>query len=198
MPQLANYLHLPVQSGSDRILAAMKRGYTALEFKQKIRKLRAVRPDISHLLGLHRRLPRRDRGRLRQDHEADRGRRLRPVASPSSTRAARARRRRTWRTTRRTRSSTSAWRACRPPSTPIRTRISQAMVGSVQTRAGGRPSTQRPERTDRQHREHALREFPRPCAADRAVRRCGDHRGDGQLAARASRCKVAADPAERA
>jgi tRNA-2-methylthio-N6-dimethylallyladenosine synthase len=47
VPKLANYLHLPVQSGSDRILAAMKRGYTALEFKQKIRKLRAVRPDIS-------------------------------------------------------------------------------------------------------------------------------------------------------
>ena len=47
VPQLANYLHLPVQSGSDRILAAMKRGYTTLEFKQKIRKLRAVRPDIS-------------------------------------------------------------------------------------------------------------------------------------------------------
>jgi tRNA-2-methylthio-N6-dimethylallyladenosine synthase len=46
VPQLANFLHLPVQSGSDRILAAMKRGYTALEFKQKIRKLRAVRPDI--------------------------------------------------------------------------------------------------------------------------------------------------------
>ncbi len=45
--QLANYLHLPVQSGSDRVLSAMKRGYTALEFKQKIRKLRAVRPDIS-------------------------------------------------------------------------------------------------------------------------------------------------------
>src|SRR5690606_17109408 len=43
VPQLANYLHLPVQSGSDRILTAMKRGYTALEFKQKIRKLRAVR-----------------------------------------------------------------------------------------------------------------------------------------------------------
>ena len=47
VPKLANYLHLPVQSGSDRRLAAMKRGYTALEFKQKIRKLRAVRPDIS-------------------------------------------------------------------------------------------------------------------------------------------------------
>ena len=47
VPKLASYLHLPVQAGSDRILAAMKRGYTALEFKQKIRKLREVRPDIS-------------------------------------------------------------------------------------------------------------------------------------------------------
>ena len=47
VPKLANYLHLPVQHGSDRILAAMKRGHTAIEYKQKIRKLRAVRPDIS-------------------------------------------------------------------------------------------------------------------------------------------------------
>lgn len=46
VPQLANHLHLPVQSGSDRILSMMKRGYTALEFKSKIRKLRKVRPDI--------------------------------------------------------------------------------------------------------------------------------------------------------
>ncbi len=47
VPKLANYLHLPVQSGADRILALMKRGYTALEYKQKIRRLREVRPDIS-------------------------------------------------------------------------------------------------------------------------------------------------------
>ena len=47
VPKLANYLHLPVQHGSDRILALMKRGHTALEYKQKIRKLREVRPDIS-------------------------------------------------------------------------------------------------------------------------------------------------------
>ncbi|MDJ0906848.1 MAG: tRNA (N6-isopentenyl adenosine(37)-C2)-methylthiotransferase MiaB [Woeseiaceae bacterium] len=47
VPKLANYLHLPVQHGSDRILAAMKRGHTALEYKQKIRKLREARPDIS-------------------------------------------------------------------------------------------------------------------------------------------------------
>jgi tRNA-2-methylthio-N6-dimethylallyladenosine synthase len=45
--KLVNHLHLPVQSGSDRILALMRRGYTALEFKQKLRKLRAVRPDIT-------------------------------------------------------------------------------------------------------------------------------------------------------
>jgi tRNA-2-methylthio-N6-dimethylallyladenosine synthase len=47
VPKLANYLHLPVQSGSDRILALMKRGYTRLEYKQKLRRLRAVRPGIS-------------------------------------------------------------------------------------------------------------------------------------------------------
>jgi len=47
VPKLNNLLHLPVQSGSDRILAAMKRGHTTLEYKQKLRKLRAVRPGIS-------------------------------------------------------------------------------------------------------------------------------------------------------
>jgi tRNA-2-methylthio-N6-dimethylallyladenosine synthase len=47
VPKLANHLHLPVQSGSDRILALMKRGYTSLEYKQRIRKLRAVRPGIA-------------------------------------------------------------------------------------------------------------------------------------------------------
>ncbi|HSC47319.1 MAG TPA: tRNA (N6-isopentenyl adenosine(37)-C2)-methylthiotransferase MiaB [Gammaproteobacteria bacterium] len=47
VPKLADYLHLPVQSGSDRILAAMKRGHTALEYKAKIRRLRGSRPDIS-------------------------------------------------------------------------------------------------------------------------------------------------------
>jgi tRNA-2-methylthio-N6-dimethylallyladenosine synthase len=47
VPQLANHLHLALQSGSDRVLALMKRGYTSLEFKDKVRRLRAVRPDIS-------------------------------------------------------------------------------------------------------------------------------------------------------
>ncbi len=47
LPKLVDHLHLPVQHGSDRILAAMKRGYTAMEFKSTVRKLRAVRPAIS-------------------------------------------------------------------------------------------------------------------------------------------------------
>ena len=47
VPKLVSHLHLPVQSGSDRILAAMKRGYTALEYKSLVRRLRAVRPQIS-------------------------------------------------------------------------------------------------------------------------------------------------------
>ncbi|MBL8487070.1 MAG: tRNA (N6-isopentenyl adenosine(37)-C2)-methylthiotransferase MiaB [Rhodocyclaceae bacterium] len=47
VPKLVSHLHLPVQSGSDRILAAMKRGYTALEYKSLVRRLRAVRPDLS-------------------------------------------------------------------------------------------------------------------------------------------------------
>jgi len=47
VPQLANYLHLPVQSGSDRVLGLMKRGHTVLEYKQKIRRIREQRPDIS-------------------------------------------------------------------------------------------------------------------------------------------------------
>jgi len=47
VPELANYVHLPVQSGSDRVLGMMKRGHTVLEYKQKIRRLREQRPDIS-------------------------------------------------------------------------------------------------------------------------------------------------------
>src|SRR6187431_2927752 len=47
VPKLVSHLHLPVQHGSDRILMAMKRGYTAIEYKSTIRKLRAIRPHLS-------------------------------------------------------------------------------------------------------------------------------------------------------
>jgi tRNA-2-methylthio-N6-dimethylallyladenosine synthase len=47
VPELVSHLHLPVQSGSDRVLALMKRGHTAIEYKSKLRRLRKIRPDIS-------------------------------------------------------------------------------------------------------------------------------------------------------
>ncbi|MHB8950312.1 MAG: tRNA (N6-isopentenyl adenosine(37)-C2)-methylthiotransferase MiaB [Rhodoferax sp.] len=47
LPKLVSHLHLPVQHGSDRILMAMKRGYTAMEYKSTVRKLRAIRPDMA-------------------------------------------------------------------------------------------------------------------------------------------------------
>ena len=47
LPKLVSHLHLPVQAGADRVLAAMKRGYTTLEYKALIRKLRAARPDLT-------------------------------------------------------------------------------------------------------------------------------------------------------
>ena len=47
LPKLVNHLHLPVQHGSDRILMAMKRGYTAIQYKSTVRKLRAIRPDLA-------------------------------------------------------------------------------------------------------------------------------------------------------
>ena len=47
LPELVSHLHLPVQHGSDRILMAMKRGYTAMEYKSTVRKLRAIRPDLA-------------------------------------------------------------------------------------------------------------------------------------------------------
>lgn len=47
LPQLVSHLHLPVQHGSDHILMAMKRGYTAIEYKSTVRKLRAIRPDLA-------------------------------------------------------------------------------------------------------------------------------------------------------
>ncbi len=75
--KLAPHVHLPVQSGSDRVLAAMKRGYTVLEYKSIVRKLRAVRPDDQHLLGFHRRVSRRNRKGVRGHTRAHRRGRLR-------------------------------------------------------------------------------------------------------------------------
>ena len=187
VPKLANFLHLPVQSGSDRILAAMKRGYTALEFKQKIRKLREVRPDISISSDFIVGFPGRDRRRFREDDETHRRRRLRSELLVHLFETSRHAGRESRRRHEPTRSSTNASRACRRRSTRTRRRIGEAMVGSVQRVLVEGPSKKTRERTDRPHREHALRQFPRRCAHDRPIRRRDDHRGDEQLAARTRR-----------
>ena len=92
-----------MQHGSDRILMAMKRGYTALEYKSTIRKLRAVRPGISLSSDFIVGFPGETDDDFAQDDGADRGRRLRQLASASSSASARARRRRRCTTTRRRR-----------------------------------------------------------------------------------------------
>ena len=70
LPALMPYLHLPVQSGSDRILAAMNRRHTAADYLRVIERLRAARAGHRVVIGFHRRLPRRDRGRFRGDARA--------------------------------------------------------------------------------------------------------------------------------
>ena len=118
VPKLVNHLHLPVQHGSDRILSAMKRGYTALEYKSTIRKLRAVRPDIRLSTDFIVGFP------GEEDEDFDKLMKLvDDVGFDASFSlhlqpAARARRRPTCSTRRRRPSSSSACSACRPCSRP--------------------------------------------------------------------------------
>ncbi len=78
VPELVSHLHLPVQSGSDRILAMMKRNHMVLEYKSKLRKLKRIRPDISFssdfIIGFRGKRP-----GLRGHHESDPRHRLRHV-----------------------------------------------------------------------------------------------------------------------
>ncbi len=108
VPALASHLHLAVQSGSDRVLALMKRGYTALEFKDKVRRLRAARPDISISTDFIVGFP----GESERDFEATL-RLTREVGFDQSF---------SFIYSCRTRSSRSAWRACRRSSTRRRAR----------------------------------------------------------------------------
>ena len=131
--KLANHLHLPVQSGSDRVLALMKRGYTTLEFKDKVRRLRAVRPDISISSDFIVGFP----GETERDFEATLAlvarRGLRPVLQlhlqPPSRHARPPRCPMRWTPARQ---AGSASRACRRSWRRRRSAISQGMVGSVQ------------------------------------------------------------------
>ena len=71
LPALMPQLHLPVQSGSDRILEAMNRRHTRADYLALVERLRRARPDLALLVGLHRRLSRRDRGRFPRHAAAD-------------------------------------------------------------------------------------------------------------------------------
>ena len=144
--KLANHLHLPVQSGSDRVLALMKRGYTALEFKDKVRRLRAVRPDISISSDFIVGFPGRDRARFRGD--------ARPRA-------------RAWASTSPSASSTAAVPARPPPRCPMRwpPALKQAAPrapagaargpGAAHQRGHGRQRAARADRAARRRRTRA-------------------------------------------
>jgi hypothetical protein len=118
-PKLVVLLHLPVQSGSDRILALMKRGHTALEYKAKIRRVRAARPDISMSSDFIVGFPGETERRFRGHPAADRGRRLRHSPSASSTAPARARRPPRCRTSSRPPRSSAGSRCCSSASTSM-------------------------------------------------------------------------------
>ena len=129
----SSFLHLPVQSGSDRILAAMKRGHTAPGIPLQDPRAARGAARHQHLVGFHRRLPRRDRGGLCRHPGADRRDRLRsqlqlhlqpPPRHPGGGLPGRCAR---WRSRR------SAWRACRRGYRDQRPgAISRRMVGTVQ------------------------------------------------------------------
>ena len=176
VPQLANFLHLPVQAGSDRVLSAMKRGYTALEFKSKIRKLRAVRPDISISSDFIVGFP------GETDAEFEKTMKLiEDVGFDQSFSFIYSRRPGTP-----GRRSGRHHHRCGKARTPVAPAGPDQRAGRGHfgkdgrhraDRAGGRPVQAQPERADRQEREHALGEFPRAPAPGRPVRGCGDHRG---------------------
>ncbi len=145
VPKLASHLHLPVQCGSDRMLALMKRGYTSLEFKDKRAPPARGAPGHLDLHGFHRRLSRGDRARLR-------GHAARWRAMPTSTS--------------RSAFSTAAVPAPRPPRCRMRStpQVKQARLTRLQAqledagaadqpRHGGQP----PARADRVARAGAMR-----------------------------------------
>jgi tRNA A37 methylthiotransferase MiaB len=174
VPKLVSHLHLPVQSGADRVLAAMKRGYTAIEYKSIIRKLRAARPDISLSSDFIVGFPGETDEDFRKDHEADRRRRFRRsfsfIYSPRPGTPAEE-----------MEDSTPDVKSARLSRLQKRIEeqaqvISQSMVGSGAARADRRHLEKGCSRTGRTHRQQPRRQFRRQSAADQYLCRCADHR----------------------
>jgi hypothetical protein len=175
-PKLVSHVHLPVQSGADRVLAAMKRGYTALEYKAIVRRLRAVRPGNLDLVRFHRRLPRRDRARLRA-HARARGRgrlrrvvRVRVQPPPGHAGGGPSRRHAAGGKARAPAPPAGGARAPRPPH-----RRGDGRHGPAGAR--GRPGEEGSVRALRPHRQQPRGQLRRPSAPRRQLRRRHDRRG---------------------
>ena len=184
VPKLVSHLHLPVQSGSDRILAAMKRGYTALEYKSIVRRLRDARPQLSLTSDFIVGFPGRNRGRFRTDHETDRRCRLRWQLQLRLQRAPG----HSGRAIRRSRSHAPSAQARLERLQAVvegqyRAR-SEAMVGGIErVLVTGRAATEC-RRSGGPHRQQSRSELSRRRWSDRAARRRADHRRAGAFAAR--------------
>ena len=164
----------------------MKRGYTALEYRSIVRRLRAGAPGPQPVLRLHRRLPRRDRGRLR-GHAAARARAAASTArSPSSTARARARRPPTCPTTRPHEEKLARLQRLQAQLDAQARAISEAMVGTHAARAGRRACRRKsPAELAGAHRQQPRGELSRAAPAlDRSLRRRAHHRGAAAFAAR--------------
>ena len=142
-PKLVSHLHLPVQSGSDRVLAAMKRGYTALEYKSIVRRLRAARPDLSLTTDFIVGFPGETEADFAQTMQLARRRRLRRRLQLRLQPAPGHARRRFRRPGARRANSRRGSRACRRCSTRSTARYSEAMVGTPPARARHRTARSR-------------------------------------------------------
>ena len=182
-PKLVSHLHLPVQSGSDRILAAMKRGHTVLEYKSIIRRVRAARPDICITSDFIVGFP----GETEQDFEATMKlideigfddsfsylyspRPGTPAAemrddTPHEVKAARLKR-------------------LQDRITEQENGVAQAMLGTTQRALVEGVSKKDVQRIGGAHRQQSCGEFQRRGRSDRQLRRGEDHAGGAPYAAR--------------
>ena len=182
VPELVSHLHLPVQSGSDRILALMKRTYTARDYVEKVRRLRAVRPDLSLSSDFIVGFPGRDGRRFRSDHGPHRRGRLRHLVLVHLQRPPRHPGRRTSRSGAPRREA----RAARPPSGPdlgARARRVRGHGGPPVSSARGRAVEEGSGRASRPHREQPGGELLRSARSRRHLRRRGDRGGASQFVA---------------